>query len=56
MIAGDVSSPAGAFEPDHSAPHVKNSYVNCQERAPRRRRPLPPPSVPPLLEGLEVGR
>ncbi|WP_199729044.1 hypothetical protein [Corallococcus sp. CA053C] len=52
MIAGDVSSAlAGAFEPDHSAPHVKNAYVNCSDRGPRRRRPLPPPAVPPLLEG-----
>jgi hypothetical protein len=57
MTPGDLSSPrAGAFEPDHSAPHVKGSYVNCDNRAPRRRRPLPPPSVPPLLEGAPVAR
>ncbi|MBZ4332165.1 hypothetical protein [Corallococcus sp. AS-1-12] len=56
MIPGDVSSPINAFEPDRSAPHVKNSYVNCSERGPKRRRPLPPPSVPPLLAGPEGAR
>ncbi|MHA7628035.1 hypothetical protein [Corallococcus sp. M7] len=56
MIPGDVSSTATAFEPDRSAPHVKNSYVNCSERGPKRRRPLPPPSVPPLLAGPEGAR
>ncbi|MBN8229290.1 hypothetical protein JYK02_17415 [Corallococcus macrosporus] len=57
MTPGDLSSPrSGTFEPDHSAPHVKGSYVNCENRAPRRRRPLPPPSVPPLLEGAQAAR
>ncbi|AFE03774.1 hypothetical protein COCOR_00902 [Corallococcus coralloides DSM 2259] len=57
MTSGDVSSVSpGAFEPDTSAPHVKNSYPTCSERGPRRRRPLPPPSVPPLLEGGDGAR
>ncbi|WP_186002155.1 MULTISPECIES: hypothetical protein [Corallococcus] len=57
MTSGNVSSVSpGAFEPDTSAPHVKNSYPTCSEQAPRRRRPLPPPSVPPLLEGAEGAR
>ncbi|MGE6756678.1 hypothetical protein ACQKGO_01595 [Corallococcus interemptor] len=57
MTSGDVSSASpGAFEPDISAPHVKNSYPTCNERGLRRRRPLPPPSVPPLVEGADGGR
>ena len=58
MTPGDVTATRpGAFEPDHSAPHVKGSYVNCDQREPRqRRRPLPPPSVPALLERAEVAR
>ncbi|MCY1036425.1 hypothetical protein OV207_33620 [Corallococcus sp. BB11-1] len=51
------SARPGAFEPDHSAPHVKGSYVNCEQREPRaRRRPLPPPPVPALLAGVDVAR
>jgi hypothetical protein len=37
----------GAFEPDYSDPHVKSNYPSCTSTE-RRRRPLPPPSVPPL--------
>jgi hypothetical protein len=56
MTAGEVPAvPSDAFAPDISAPHVKTTYPTCNDRAPRRRLPLPPPAVPPLREGTGAG-
>ncbi|RJS24200.1 hypothetical protein DRW03_11445 [Corallococcus sp. H22C18031201] len=50
MTPGESTfSRPGAFEPDYSEPHVKNNYPTC-EQTQRRRRPSPPPVIPPLGE------